>query len=786
MPARVNRLLGMELQTVKTRSRRLRLLQVVLTALITAIAALPSPAAGVQPAADIELTVHLSAVATPDEAPAGDVTIHFVDAATREAVTSYLVQAASPEQTVQVTVPALESRSGWLLWARSEGWWSPAAFISWDEREGSLTLVPEGMVRFAVDGTDTAVDFLETGKVWIDGRVYRRRSRLDRGLYGGPCEVDREPDRREVLIACPFARDEEVELRVRLGPFLPLQRPEVTVEADTDLGLVEPVRGARVTASLASPDGASHQFRLRQRDGYGALGWVAWTDSGGAFVFEGLSPAAYELGLAGSDGDSWPVRVDSLSDQIDLGQLVSSAGNLLTVSFLMPSVLEIDLRPTVSSVTLGPDGEVEDREGWFEFHDRGSDGSFLWRGLSPGDYEVAIEDDRGNRWGHEVLRFSGQDHHYVELDAVPLVGRIRRGGEPLEDVLVWFGGMYGFERVSFRSREEGRFSGFLPREGVWLAEVTPPPDCDPCEGSWDLDGWGDFDSSDISGAGIFEIEADSDGIARVEIDLPAGTVSGRVVRRSAGSGDLEPIAGARVWVHAAGEVAGKRHDQLLPSSWRRRTDATGAFEVTGLPEWEYTIYAESYIDEREVQSRPLHVRMIGEDRIDDLQLELAEQKLITVVVRSRGVPLAGAQTFVLHPAGSGRTRANSHTGGAGTADHYLPPDVEVVDVVVRAREIGMNGWSVDVRDGTPVEIDLSTDRGSLRVPDSWDALLVTPGGATIRIGTLLAVNNKGHVQTDGDEYVVTDLAPGTYLYCPEDSACSTVDVLPWAESRVRE
>ena len=762
------------------------LFQAASPALAFVVASSPVSTASAQPAADIELTVRLSAVVTPEEAPAGDVTIHFVDAATRAPVTSHVVQAAPPEQTLQVTVPALESRSGWLLRARSEGWWSPAAFIPWDEREASLTLVPEGVVRFAVDGTDTAVDFLETGKVWIDGRVDRRRSRLDRGLYGGPCEVDREPDRREVLIACPFARDEEVELRVRLGPFLPLLRSEVTVETDMDLGLVEPVRGGSVTASLASPDGARHQFRLRQRDGYGALGWVAWTDSGGVFTFEGLSPAAYELGLAGSDGDSWPVRIDSLSDRIDLGQLVSSAGNLLTVSFLMPSVLEIDLKPRVGSVTLGPDGEVEQRERRFEFHDRGNDGSFLWRGLPPGDYEVAIEDDRGNRWGHEALQFFGQDHHYVELDAVPLVGRIQRGGEPLEDAMVWFGGMWGFERISFRSREEGRFGGLLPREGYWPVEVTPAPGCDPCEGDWRSDGWDGFDDREVNDAGIFEVEADSDGIARVEIDLPAGTVTGRVVRRSAGSGVLEPIAGARVWVHAVGEVAGERHDHLLPSSWRRRTDAAGAFEVTGLPEWEYTIYAESYIDERKVQSRPLRVRLLRDERVDDLELELAEQRLITVVVRSGGVALAGAQTFVLRPTGSGRALANRHTRGAGTADHYLPPDVEVVDVVVRAKEIGMNGWSFDVRDGTSIEIDVSTDRGSLRVPKLRDAVLVTPGGATIRIGTLFAVDNKGQVRSDGDEYVVTDLAPGTYSYCLPDGACSTVDVFPWAESRVRE
>lgn len=791
----------MEPRTKKTRSSRLRprLLQVVLPALIAAVAALPAPAVrAAQPAADIELAVRLSAVATPDEAPAGDVTIHFVDAATREAVTSYVVQAAPPEQTVQVTVPALESRSGWLLWARSEGWWSPAAFIPWDEREGSLTLVPEGMVRFAVDGTDTGVDFLETGKVWIDGRVHRRRVRLDRGLYGGPCEVDREPDRREVLIACRFARDEEVELRVRLGPFLPLLRSEVTVEADTDLGLIEPVRGARVTASLASPDGASHQFRLRQRDGYLALGWVAWTDSGGAFTFEGLSPAVYELLLAGSDGDSWPVRVDSLSDQIDLGQLVSSAGNLLTVSFLTPSVLEIDLRPTVSLVTLGPDGEVERRERRFEFHDRGSDGSFLWRGLPPGDYEVAIWDDRGNRWGQEVLQAFGQDHHYVDLDAVPLVGRIQRGGEPLEDAMVWFGGMWGHERISFRSREEGRFSGLLPREGFWPVEVTPAPDCDPCEGGWDTDGWGDFDDREVNDAGVFEIETDSDGIARVDIDLAAGAISGRVVRGNVESGLLEPVAGARVWVWAAGEVAGEEQDPLQPRSWRSRTDASGAFEVTGLPEWSYSVHAEAYVDERELQSPPLRLDLQGDEQVEDVELRLADQRRVTVVVRSGGVPVDGAQTFVLYPVGSGTAVASGYSGGAGEATHHLPLEAETVGVVVRATGHGMVGWRFEIREGEPLGLELAPERGSLRVP-RWqdgsgsrnasffhDARLVTPGGATIRVGTLASVNDRGQVQEDGDEGIVRDLAPGTYSYCPKDSACTRVEVVPWGESRVRE
>ncbi len=778
--------------------RRLRLAHVALAALIAAVAALPPPAAWAQAGDDVELTVRLGAIVSSDEAPSGDVIIEFSDASTREPVASYVVEASTEEQGFVVAVPLLESRSGWFVRARSPGWWGPTAYVDPDARDVELTFVPEGVVRFVVDGTDTGVDLLRTGQVWIAGRVGNRGVRLDRGVYGGPCEVDREPDRRDVLIFCPFARDETVDLRVRLGPFLPLLESDVTIAADLDLGLVEPVRGAVVTGSLPSGDGSSHRFGLLQPDTW-SFAWSAWTDSGGFFAFEGLSPGAYELRLAGSDGDGWPVRIEALTDQIDLGQLVSAAANVLAVSFLVPSGVDLDdIRPEVWEATLGPDGAVEDRGRRFEFEERGRDGSFLWRGLPTGDYEVGVEDNRGNRWHHEVIRFFGQDHHYIELDAVPLVGRIELGGEPLENVMVWFGGMYGFERVSFRSREEGRFSGFLPREGYWPVEVTPPPDCDPCDGSWDGDGWGDFDSSEISGGGFFEIEADSDGIARIEIALSAAALSGRVVRRNRESSQLEPVAGARVWVRAVSELAGERHDSRLPESWRRRTDASGTFEVTGLPEWRYSVHAEAWVDERELQSVPLRIEVVGDDRIEDLELRLVDQRLVTVVVRSGGVPLAGAQTFVLYPAGSGLARGNSYTRGAGTASHYLPSDVEVVDVVVRAEGVGMKGWSYDVSDGAAIEIDLLADRGSLRVP-KWqggpgpeeslffrDARLYTPGGAAIRIGTLAAVNDRGQIQEDGDEAIVRDLAPGTYRYCPRDDVCTRVDILPWAEARVRE
>ncbi len=171
---------------------RQSLLAVALTILLFTVAA-PHCVAVAQTAGEVEMTVHLGAVASRDEAPTGDVTIEFTEASTRVPVASYTVEGAAEELSFQVTVPATEVRSGWFASARTEGWWSSTAYIAPDDLEVSLALVPEGVVRFAIDGTDRGVDRLRTGHVWIAGRVGNRGVRLERGLYGGPCEVDREP-----------------------------------------------------------------------------------------------------------------------------------------------------------------------------------------------------------------------------------------------------------------------------------------------------------------------------------------------------------------------------------------------------------------------------------------------------------------------------------------------------------------------------------------------------------------------------------------------------------------
>lgn len=714
--------------------------------------------------------------ALPEEA-----TVYAADPATREPVLSWAMPAVSGDRRLVLALPVRQE--GWLLWARAPGWWGPARYVGADRTTASLVLVPRGDVRFALHGVDRAVDELRPGEVWIAGRVEGGTSGLNAGVHGGPCAVDRDRNRRDVLVACPFALGARADLRVRLGPFVPLLRSDVTVAVDTDLGLVEPVRGAAVTGHLASVDGSARLFRLRQRRAPLTFSWSAWTDSSGGFRFEGLSPGTYELGLTGSV-ENWPVRVESLSDSVDLGQLSSSAGNVLAVTLGTPLGIEAKrLRPVVRAVKLGPGNEVESRRGRHEPDMRRADGAFAWRGLPVGDYEVDVSDDRGNRWRREVLRFHGQDHHYVELDAVSLVGRIERGGAPLKDVMVWFGGLWGAERVSFRSGEDGRFGGLLPREGHWPVEVTPLPACDPCEGGWDTDGWEGFDGRAVDDAGSVEVLAEVDGVARVSIDLAAGKVSGLVSWRHAETGAVEPVEGAFVWVMSESPFVGDVDDVLPPRQWRRATDAGGRFEIGGLPDGEYAVWADAWLGERKYESRRGRFLVTGRDSVGSLDLRLEQRQPFTVVVRSAGVPVAGAQTFVYVPGNDRGVHSNRRTDGAGMAEHSLQEATEI-DVVVRAEGLGMVGWRFDVRDGAPVTIEMLPDRGTLRVPSTWQASLVTPDGVSIPVFVLEGINDYGQVLEEDGEFVIRDLAPGTWTWCPPPGACIAAEVLPWAETGV--
>lgn len=109
-----------------------------------------------------------------------------------------------------------------------------------------------------------------------------------------------------------------------------------------------------------------------------------------------------------------------------------------------------------------------------------------------------------------------------------------------------------------------------------------------------------------------------------------------------------------------------------------------------------------------------------------------------------------------------------------------------VDVVVRAGGLGMIGWRLDVMEARPLIVEMLPDRGSMRVPKLWNAVLRNPGGVRIPVSVLAGVDDRGQVQADDDEYVIRDLAPGTWTWCSSPGVCSAADVLPWAETSVSQ
>ncbi len=730
----------------------------------------------------VELSVQVSASVAGADAPPREVVLEVADPATREILASYVIEATIGEDQFAIDVSALESRSGWLVLARAPGWWSPAVHVAVDAREAALTLVREGVVRFALDGAGAD---LRAEDIWIVGRIHNRNRRragaMYEGIYSGPCESDLDSNRREIRIACPFARDEVADLRISMGPFLPLTRSDVPIAADTDLGIVEAVRGASISARLASGEALGQEFALLP-DASLALPWSGWSDAGGFFKFEGLNRGSYELRLAGSRDDRWPVRIRSLADIVYLGELVSPAGSLLTVSLRLPLVELDGLIPMVRPVALSTTGAVEWHGAKAGPQEVRPVGSFIWRGLRSGDYELLVEDDRGNRWYRELIELTGSDHVDVALQAVPLRGRIERGSEPLDDVIVWFGALWGTERIAFAADDNGRFGGLLPREGYWSVVVTPSLACDPCDNGWYEDTWHNLGRREASEAGIIEVRESSDGIARVTIRLPSSGVSGRVVSVNLAGGTSSPAEGVRVWVKAVHKESEPTATLVSPTSWLRETAKRGTLEVSGLPAGGYEIHAEARIGERVLRSATQQLQVAEHEWIEDLELRLENRRALRVVVRAGTFPVGSAWT-IANPTTTPSEVSIVKTRSDGGAKHWLPMSTQRVDVVILADGLGSVGRRFELPEHGPIEVELREARGDLRIPLGKIGAVVTPGGVAIPMTTFLSF---GQVRRDGFAWIVDGLAPGSYLFCPVSGACKTAEVVPWAESRVAE
>ena len=720
------------------------------------------------------------------------VELRFVDAATREAAGTFVAERPTHPAPVAVLLPPPRTNAGWVVSATADGLWSPLVRIPADHAASDLVtvkLVNEGRVDFLVDSADRAIDTLDGDDVRIVGRVGGRRgAQLQPGVYGGRCQLDSESRYPLLAVSCPFARGETADLRVSLGPFLPLAWSGVVVGQSTDLGVAGAVRGASLGGTVSESEEQRYLVALRRQAPTRLdLPWSTWTDADGSFLFEGLAPGEYDVRLIGMPADRWTARLTSLSDVVDLGSLREGPESTVVATLTGPPEMEqLELMASLRRVSVDETGRVQSRGPIAQPPSVAEDGLFpvfSWHQISVGSYELLVEDGRGNRWLRKRLEVFGSDRFFVNLEAVRITGRLFHGSKPLDNSLVWFGGLWGVERVALRTRSEGQFGGLLPRAGYWPVQVTPAPRCDPCSGDWSNDQWEGFSGADdLTEAGIIEVEPNAEGIARVSIRLPAAEVLGRVLRRGPDTGDLEPVKGASVAMVAVEETPDGVRDDALPSRWHKLTPVTGEFRMTGVPKGQYDVYAEAETAGEFVRSRTVRINLpSNDDTVEDLDLELEERRRILVRAQAGVVPVGGAR-LRLRPVGVIDVEQTGGTAADGSREFSLPFGTEAVEVLVAAQGFGTVARRIAVPQHGPVEVELSDVRGSLRVPPTTRASLVTATGISLPMKWFAL--RRWQVAVEDDSWVVHDLAAGAYSYCPHGEGCVGVEVVPWAESGV--
>ncbi len=725
-------------------------------------------------AAPVASQMQLELKVVTDQGSAGlqSVTFDAIGPITRERIASWELSNQAALEGVRVEVPA--SEVGVVVRATAPGAWSPSSYVPPGGELEPLFLVPERRIVLRIRSSNRALERLPHENLYVLGRVRGRGRRLPPGLYRGPCHGDWTDGESEFLVTCPFVGGETARVLVWLGPFQAWKTTIGDGLDDLTFELEEPRIGAVVSGRVSASPAAVF---LAADDGRIPL--AAWTDSTGSFALEGLSPGRFTLRLVNSPLDQWPVVVQSLEDRVDLGDLQSAASNRLTVELrgaqgaslaeLVVAATPVELNSQGQVVSYGSSARGTPHQG----------GLFTWEGLPRGHYELDVSSQQGDRYRQQLIDFLGMDYTVLDVELLPLEGILRRGDDPVEGAMLWFGGMRGAQRVGMRSREGGVFRGFLPEERDWFLEVTAAPLCDPCEGSWEQ-GWQGLDSETVERVGFIDAKADDDGVVRMEIDLPAGRVNGRVVVvEEAG---LRGVDGVRVTIQRAEESF--RRGAVGIGPWQTRSEESGAFTVEGLPVGTYIAAAEARdTGERRRASNDVEFRLDENLAPPDLELRLEEQQAIRVAVGSGGAPVNGAAVWIRSGAAvDGRSPLSLDGQGV----FWLPPPVSTVDIFVWADEFGATGVRRNVMPGDVITVELGRSRGALRLGQRSAGRLVTESGAEIELHRLRSLASRAVVD-DGDEIVVRDLSPGTYLWCPStQGVCSPARVLPWAETRVEE
>lgn len=558
-----------------------------------------------------------------------------------------------------------------------------------------------------------------------------------------PCAV---ADNR---FTCPVPAG-EIDARLRSPGFAPVYRWGLETDGRNplDLGRVVLRAGASLSGWIVVEDRSSSPAEVAVELRPEVLGWQgnpaerkrselrehrATVGQNGFFQLTGLSPGEYVL-TAQRKGLS-PARV-----AVTIPERAEAA---LAAPVRLEPLAPLQVWVTPATGLDGTPWNVEilaavPRTNVLESVTRSAaalDGSWVSAPLPAGSYEVIVRDAAGSDL-HRATQSVGSSTPplFIELDLVPIRGTLTLGDAPLAATLV-FGTTNRQPNVRLDADEEGRFQGYLPREGRWPVEIL-------------LAGDRKQRAEDVEVERLASGKPDT-----IEVKLPDTRIAGRVVSRGA------PARDAFVVITRKEEEHSRREASL-------RVDREGRFQALGISPGPVAVRA--YDEKRTSRWMDLHLEEGAGG--SELLLELGE----TVSVKGRLVtphgPAAGGLVVAWAELPEGKPIFLGEAVSAADGSFELSADGRSLGLKILAV---VPGCGVEIArfpvPRTPAEslaIACTPTKGELLFRGAVSQGLLVHGGASVEANTLFDILERAGLLAWSDQGPLLQGMPlGPYRLC---------------------
>ncbi|MFY9826253.1 MAG: hypothetical protein WAM82_33120 [Thermoanaerobaculia bacterium] len=706
---------------------------------------------------DIFLLLALPLAVQPANATPIRISLELVEtpaAGTSIAGTLKLVSRSEPEQTLEIPAKApgeqqvdLQSDRTWEVRFEAKELWGETLTIGPQpvDTVRRLRVFPAGRIRAGVQEV--------VGEKPLRSLALRLQS-----------SFAVKANSLEVAIACPIAKGAlacevpagKFDLRLRAeGGFAPVYfwGVQVSQGKDTDLGTLRWRRGASVSGWVQTTNGhpPSSDCRLKLtpdsaitddlkiRDQIEKSSLEAQPNEKGFFQILGVPPGRYELtarqpGFADAQVRPIDVRPDLESQVLDHLVLAKPVSFDIT--------LDPPVEPYGNPWRLELAQRTEPSEPPSSFLSATASQEGVWRvpGVAPGTYELSVRGDQKAVWYQESIEIHpGQSNLRIDLPVLQVEGRILLGREPLAATL-WLRDKGG-RRLRFDSDDRGRFSGLLPREGLWAPQIVS----ETAKLKVSLE---DVEIKPLKGSHR----------AKVEIKVPNTRLAGQTVDEAG-----QPVPAAQI-LAAPLEKRGTDHFEA---------DEKGEFSVRGLHPGSLFVKAE----EGDRQSDFVPVNIPEEGEAPWLRLVLRRLQTFEGRIVSAAGGVAGAR-IVAWPPFNGQSSASSAdavSGADGSFHVELPSGTAALNLAILPPGYAMRLLALPVSPGQPIEIQVEPQGGTLilDLPDGGPAPLLAHGGIFAFLPSLRTwARMQGERPPETGKLVLHNVEAGPYSFCRGAAAVS--------------